>query len=181
MDPFSALSLPLRQPWETGWGAALCSSPPVPDVVTASALLEVNNRSFFVASGPPLLTSVSSPATGLETARSSVAPAMAESNVEERKALLDCLLRWLLATPSWSQLGQQLLEHPQDVARLSVVADAFADRATGTLRMRVNSLKQLECWRGHAVPFDEKVCYEYVDHLRQIGAPPTRAKTFVGS
>eukprot|EP00971_Amphidinium_carterae_P224225 4448659-Amphidinium_carterae.2 len=81
---------------------------------------------------------------------------MAESRVEDRNALLGCLLRWLLATPSWSQLGQQLQDNPQDVALLSIVADAFADRATGALRMRVNSLKQFERWRWHVALFRDR-------------------------
>eukprot|EP00971_Amphidinium_carterae_P273000 5418463-Amphidinium_carterae.1 len=78
---------------------------------------------------------------------------------EERRALLATLLSWRLADPSWSQLGSQLLGAASEAEKTTMVADAFADRATGTLRVRISSLKQYEKWRGLVVPFDEASCY----------------------
>eukprot|EP00971_Amphidinium_carterae_P282325 5604959-Amphidinium_carterae.1 len=68
---------------------------------------------------------------------------MAESRVDGRKALLERLLRWLKASPSWSQRGSQLQENLHDEAQCVIIDDAFADRATGTPKMRVSSSMQI--------------------------------------
>eukprot|EP00971_Amphidinium_carterae_P346186 6487501-Amphidinium_carterae.1 len=46
MDPFKLFGLPLSQPWESGWGAAVCnpSSATPGDVVTASVLIAAEQK-----------------------------------------------------------------------------------------------------------------------------------------
>eukprot|EP00971_Amphidinium_carterae_P061098 1208981-Amphidinium_carterae.1 len=56
---------------------------------------------------------------------------------------------------------------------------AFAERATGTLKLRVSSLKLFVRWSGELLPLREQRCYEYMEHLRTSAAPPTRAKAFL--
>eukprot|EP00971_Amphidinium_carterae_P095962 1899060-Amphidinium_carterae.1 len=100
MDPFGFLSLPLRQPWETGWGAALSSdlSEP-PDVVTAATILEAQRQELFASRGAPSLVQTSRPEAALAVNPLVSAPAMENTRVDERKRLLGILLGWLLSDP----------------------------------------------------------------------------------
>eukprot|EP00971_Amphidinium_carterae_P346187 6487501-Amphidinium_carterae.2 len=72
---------------------------------------------------------------------------MAAALDADREALLGELLGWLTAEPTWSQLGGQLT-CAEEVDRLGILSDAFAERATGTLRQRVSSLRMFGNWKG---------------------------------
>eukprot|EP00971_Amphidinium_carterae_P206083 4089978-Amphidinium_carterae.1 len=105
---------------------------------------------------------------------------MAAAMDADREAFLGELLIWLMADPGWSQLGGQLAGAEQE-DRLGILSDAFAERATGTLRQRVSSLRMFGKWKGAVIPYAEQECYDFVRHLRHINAPPTRGRTFIGS
>eukprot|EP00971_Amphidinium_carterae_P121065 2398169-Amphidinium_carterae.1 len=181
MDPFKLLGLPLAQPWETGWGSAV-SNPSVAspgDVVSASVLIAAEQKELgsFVARYP---APADEPIDVDDGAAGSRPVEMAVAMDVDRDALLCELLEWLLNSQSWSQLGQQLSSAVES-ERMHILADSFAERATGTLRQRVTSLRLFGKWKGSVVPYSEQDCYDYVRHLRSISAPSTRGRTFIGS
>eukprot|EP00971_Amphidinium_carterae_P182149 3614944-Amphidinium_carterae.1 len=179
MDPFKFLGLPLAQPWETGWGSAV-SNPSVAspgDAVSASVLIAAEQkelRSFVARSPAPVDEPVDDGAACSRPAE------MAAAMDVDRNSLLHEMLKWLLSSHSWSQLGQQLISEVES-ERMHIIADAFAERATGTLKQRVTSLRLFGKCKGSVVPFSEQDCYDYVRHLRSINAPSTRGRTFIGS
>eukprot|EP00971_Amphidinium_carterae_P329460 6461920-Amphidinium_carterae.1 len=61
---------------------------------------------------------------------------MEERDEEARAEFIAILADWLLSAPGWSLLGSQLAECEHHSERLQIVADAFADRASGTIRLR---------------------------------------------
>eukprot|EP00971_Amphidinium_carterae_P080765 1597691-Amphidinium_carterae.8 len=107
---------------------------------------------------------------------------MENSCADEHRSLLHTLLGWLLADPSWSQLSSQLQEAEGESERSLMVADAFADKATGTLKMRVNSLKRVTL----AIRNLARTCHSAWLLVRgspscDIAASPNRYKTLVCS
>ena len=61
------------------------------------------------------------------------------------------------------------------------LADACYPKSTATLRKRASALAQYLDWAGGSVglPITETRVYQYVSHLRQEGAPATRATSFL--
>eukprot|EP00971_Amphidinium_carterae_P027644 544616-Amphidinium_carterae.1 len=76
-------------------------------------------------------------------------------------------------------LGRQLADAHDLQSRVQMTIHAFAERATGTLKLRVPSLRMFVRWSGALLPLKEQRCYEHMEHLRISCAPPTRAKVFL--
>ena len=95
--------------------------------------------------------------------------------------------RWtLLATKIGRacRLGEQLSAEDDEEARIELVKDAMFGKANNTLSRRLSSLCLFIRWLGdfnleEAFPPSEGLLYEYLVHLRKIGAPPTRAQGFL--
>ena len=89
--------------------------------------------------------------------------------------------RWLLevAGPA-SRLHRQTLGQ-DDEARSQALVDACYSKSVSTLRKRACSLAMYVEWAGaqRAFPFTEERVYQYVTHLKQEGAPATRATSFL--
>eukprot|EP00971_Amphidinium_carterae_P335616 6471575-Amphidinium_carterae.1 len=173
MDPFRPFTSALALPWETGWGAALVGSSSdqsLPDFVGLRAM-ETNMVNWRAQAGSAnsLADAVKRVAERAvesdgEASYVKVEPAtVEEQDGQERHTLLTIIADWLM---------RGLEEEP-------VVRDSFAERSTGTLRLRVTSLKLYGRWKGHVLPVTEESVYEYLCHLRDVGAPPTRGKSFV--
>jgi hypothetical protein len=81
-------------------------------------------------------------------------------------------------------VSREFFERGREAA-LSVLSDAFATKATGTLLVRASALTQYLAWakRAGVAAFlvKEAVAYRYVVYLRSIHAPPTRATSFRGA
>ena len=79
----------------------------------------------------------------------------------------------------WSRLGGMLVATKDGAERAQMMRDAFAERSTGTIRLRVQALRLFSRWKGKVIPYDEEVAYKYMCNLRQSNVPPTRAKSFL--
>eukprot|EP00971_Amphidinium_carterae_P046726 920771-Amphidinium_carterae.1 len=102
-----------------------------------------------------------------------------EQDEEERHSLLSIIANWLLSAPQWSALGAMLAGEEKASSRHQLVRDSFAERSTGNLKLRVTALKIYGKWKGKVLPISENGVYDYLSHLRESGAPPTRGKSLV--
>eukprot|EP00971_Amphidinium_carterae_P013234 260813-Amphidinium_carterae.1 len=182
MDPFKTLLEPLLLPWERGLGAAVPSPAAATDDIASLRLLKeieieqitgLKRTVDALSSHKGYEGSVQSPEVPIDL------PTMEEADEQVRTEMLEVLVDWLLSSPQWSVLGSQLAECNGVKERMQTISDAFADRATGTLKLRVVSLRLFERWSGAKFPLSEQAAYAYVSHLRETKAPPSRAKMFV--
>ena len=97
----------------------------------------------------------------------------------------------LLGMAAWSTeeaaIKLQLDIADSDASRIKVIEDTVARKATGTLKVRVASLKQFFDWKRERAPDDpvflpsEAEVYLYVTHLRALGAFRSRSQRLVES
>ena len=183
MDPFKELLRPLAMPWEVGWGRALIGDGALPSDIRSLETAQVSRNE----AGP-----ATSATRSLDLAKKRVSERhqdpepgtthdvnQEEKDQAERALLLDELQDWLIGDGAWSKLGGILVETTSREERDQIMQDAFAERSTGTLRLRTQALRLFSRWRGRVVPYDEGLAYSYMSHLRRTNAPPSRAKSFL--
>ena len=112
------------------------------------------------------------------------ARSMAKEVCERRQLALNAWLIIASVNFEASTLGEQIRHVGADEA-MAIVSDTLECKATSTLRSRAYSLSQFLRWHaasehalGSAFPIDEAHAYGYVCHLRETGAPATRASRF---
>lgn len=112
--------------------------------------------------------------------------------VSEESNRAKALLRWkriLELEPHSMEVGRQILATLSmggtEDDQSNVIADVFSNKSTKTLLSRSGSLSLYFefCSRIDKKPFplSEPVCYAYLSHLKQTGAPPTRASCFMSA
>ena len=105
-------------------------------------------------------------------------------DVEERKQVMVASLKSFVdINPLSSILGRQIRGLTDD-QQLLAVHDAVRTKSVNTVKQRLSSMFQYERFiakrrSGPCYPFYESEVYEYVDHLRSVWAPATRASRFM--
>jgi len=103
---------------------------------------------------------------------------------EERESLLQSALkRWLVvvisfdpATTVWMQLSAEA----DDVGKLTVLGDLFRGKAPATLLKRARAVEKLCGYFGiGSFPASEQKIYQFFQHERAKGAPPSRLKSYL--
>ena len=183
MDPFKPLLGALAMPWEKGWGAVLCGRcESMSDIRSLDASLKTQDEIMRASGGNDSLDRARRRLCQEDTEAPLLVvqpPTIAEREQKERLLLLGILEDWLLGDRGWSKLGSILADTKDMDDRSQIMMDAFAERSTGTLALRVQALKLYGRWKGKIVPFDEESAYMYMCHLRKTKAPPTRGKSFL--
>ena len=104
----------------------------------------------------------------------------------ERRKAMDLWMTILHVVGVASRVFQELKKINNESERREMLLDVMQNRATSTLLARAYQLLAFIRWltpygAGMAFPVQEPMAYKYVRWLRQIGAKPTRATSFVQS
>ena len=104
----------------------------------------------------------------------------------ERRKAMDLWMTILNVVGAASQVFRELKKIRDEDERREMLMDIMQNRATSTLLARAYQLLAFIRWltpygAGLAFPVQEPMAYKYVRWLRQIGAKPTRATSFVQS
>jgi len=110
-----------------------------------------------------------------------------EKEGEARKRAVATWYRLMIGMPQeglGSLVARAYLDQGRDAA-VQCVLDCFARKATSTLVMRAGAVTLYEKWARASgrVPFpiEEHIAYLYVQHLRSVRAPSSRATSFTSS
>ncbi len=182
------LRLALPMPWETGAAGLVLSGEwrnPAPAAQPLAAS-EERDDVFDLTVAEDSLNEVSDL---VPTRRERIAnPARLargwhQTAADERGAAMLRLLDAVSACGRSSSLHCQLAELQQSAqAQRRLLEDAVADKATGTIFMRLGSFLQFARWKrssigsGPTAPFREPEVYRYLCFLREHGAKPTTAQ-----
>ena len=103
---------------------------------------------------------------------------------EERESMLQSALkRWLMVLTAFkrsSLIWSQLAAEPEDVGKLTVLADVFRGKAPATLLKRVRAIEKICSYLGPDVfPCSESTMYLFFQEQRRDGAPPSRLKSYL--
>lgn len=103
---------------------------------------------------------------------------------EERESLLQSALkRWLMVVTSFKRsavVWKQLAAETNDVKKLMVLADIFRGKAPATLMKRVRAVEKVCNFLGPDIfPCSEEAMYNFFKSERDLGAPPSRLKSYL--
>ena len=103
---------------------------------------------------------------------------------EERESLLQSALkRWLMVVTSFKRsavVWKQLASETDDVKKLMVLADIFRGKAPATLMKRVRAVEKVCNFLGPDIfPCSEEAMYNFFKSERDLGAPPSRLKSYL--
>ena len=181
-----ASSLP-KQPWETSVVNNVFK-PKFLDGMTYRSLGRSDTALGAVASGPSFVAHPTSSPPDFVKRRLKLA-SLAQSDDHMRKGALLKARALLMVDPLTTQLGTSLLSSAGTLVDETIVgqsfSDAFAPKATSTLVKRMSSLWRYGKWcmYKHLSPFNmkEDQVYGYLSELRESGAAPSSAQSFIAA
>ena len=179
-----ASSLP-KQPWETSVVNNVFK-PKFLDGMTYRSLGRSDTALGAVASGPSFVAHPTSSPPDFVKRRLKLA-SLAQSDDHMRKGALLKARALLMVDPLTTQLGTSLLSSAGTLVDETIIgqsfSDAFAPKATSTLVKRMSSLWRYGKWcmYKHLSPFNmkEDQVYGYLSELRESGAAPSSAQSFI--
>ena len=112
-----------------------------------------------------------------------------ELNLSRRERAIELWHRVLNVAGVCSALNRQLHDPDEPLSGEAideVIRDVFAKKSTATLMQRAYHLLAYARWaipvgKGNAFPITEQQVYDYLRHLRDVKAAPTRAASFLSS
>ena len=186
MDPWRVLRAPLLFPWETGFFREVMSGGEQPlreeaDLEEATENISTLQDGLEHDRKRRLEDREEEPEEELVPTELAWDPDEAERLndsllVDERMALVNEFATWVRTSTVDCDLQRQMLTEADENKQVKMVDDALIERSTGTLRVRIGSLRVLGRTLGmNPMECTEENLYQELCRLRDAGSPPSRA------
>ena len=192
MDPWRILRAPLLFPWETGFFREVMNSGE--GLLREDAGLEEARENASTLQGGLLQDRKrgSEEEDEEEEEEEELVPTELAWDPEEAERIQDDLDRdersslvaefayWVRTSKVDSDLQKQMLTETDEAKQIRMVDDALVERSTGTLRVRIGSLRGLQrSLDMNPLACNEERLYKELCRLRDAGAPPSRATGYL--
>ena len=186
VDPWRALRAPLLLPWETGFfrevmnagDGGLDDELGLPEAVQRAELAAIDAGAHNKRGREDDNASLSP--TELTWDPEEAARAQDKLEEDERSSLVAEFAGWVRSSRAASELQEQMVQGADEAEGICMVSDALVERATGTLRVRVGSLRRLQQALGmNPLDCSESSIYKELCRLRKSSAPAGRGVGFL--
>ena len=186
MDPWRVLRAPLLFPWETGFFQEVMTGGERPlrdeaDLTEAAENVSTLQDGLGQDRKRRMEGRVEEQEEELVPTELAWDPEEAERlqdslELDERLSLVNEFARWVRTSSVNCDLQRQMLGEADEDKQVKMVDDALVERSTGTLRVRIGSLRVLGRTLGkNPLECTEENLYQELCRLRDVGSPHSRA------